>query len=212
MAIGRRFWEGLGAYFRERMGLTLSVIVSLVAGVAMGALMARTAPESTKDELFAMLRLLFQNLGKGEVGGWGLFWLSVWQNLRWLLLLWLLGVTVVGFLAVLPVVFARGFASGFAVAFLVDALGFRGLLLSLFSLFPQLAISIPTLVLAAVAAMSFSRGLFGQRQRSLRRRGFLTELVGFSLLVALLTVPLFGASLVEAFVSPVFLRLMGGAW
>lgn len=212
MAIGRRFWEALGAYFRARMGLTLSVLMSLVAGVAVGALVARAAPESTKGELFSMLRLLFQNLNKGEVGGWSLFWLSVWQNLRWLLLLWLLGVTVIGFLGVLPVVFARGFASGFAVAFLVDSLGFRGVLLSLFSLFPQLAISVPTLVVAAVAAMSFSRGLVWQRRGSLRSRGFLTELLGFSVLVGLLVVPLLGASLVEAFVSPVFLRLVGGTW
>lgn len=208
MALGRRIWEALGAYFRERMGLTVAVLASLVTGVLAGALVARAAPQATRDELFGMLQNLFRSLGQGEVGGWSLFWLSAWQNLRWLLLLWFLGVTVVGFLGILPVVFARGFASGFAVGFLVDALGFRGLVLSLFSLFPQLAISIPTLLLAAVAAMSFSRGLFSER----RSRGFVVDLLGFSLLVGLLVLPLLGASLVEAFVSPVFLRLVGPGW
>ncbi|GEM_PF-4970437 len=208
MALGRRIWEALGAYFRERMGLTAAVLASLVAGVLAGALVARAAPQTTRDELFGMLQNLFRSLGQGEVGGWSLFWLSAWQNLRWLLLLWFLGVTVVGFLGILPVVFARGFASGFAVGFLVDALGFRGMVLSLFSLFPQLAISIPTLLLAAVAAMSFSRELFSER----RSRGFVVDLLGFSLLVGLLVLPLLGASLVEAFVSPVFLRLVGPGW
>lgn len=208
MALGRRIWEALGAYFRERMGLTAAVLASLVTGVLAGALVARAAPQTTRDELFGMLQNLFRSLGQGEVGGWSLFWLSAWQNLRWLLLLWFLGVTVVGFLGILPVVFARGFASGFAVGFLVDALGFRGMVLSLFSLFPQLAISIPTLLLAAVAAMSFSRELFSER----RSRGFVVDLLGFSLLVGLLVLPLLGASLVEAFVSPVFLRLVGPGW
>jgi len=208
MALGRRIWEALGAYFRERMGLTAAVLASLVAGVLAGALVARAAPQTTRDDLFGMLQNLFRSLGQGEVGGWSLFWLSAWQNLRWLLLLWFLGVTVVGFLGILPVVFARGFASGFAVGFLVDALGFRGMVLSLFSLFPQLAISIPTLLLAAVAAMSFSRELFSER----RSRGFVVDLLGFSLLVGLLVLPLLGASLVEAFVSPVFLRLVGPGW
>lgn len=208
MALGRRIWEALGAYFRERMGLTVAVLAALVAGVLAGALVARAAPQPTKDELSGMLHNLFLSLGQGEVGGWGLFRLSAWQNLRWLLLLWFLGVTVIGFLGILPVIFARGFASGFAVGFLVDALGLRGMALTLFSLFPQLALSIPTLLLAAVAAMSFSRAIFSER----RSRAFLVDLLGFSLLVGMLALPLLGASLVEAFVSPVFLRLVGPGW
>lgn len=208
MSLGRRIWEALGAYFRERMGLTFAVLAALVAGVLAGALVARAAPQPTKDELSDMLHNLFLSLGQGEVGGWGLFWLSAWQNLRWLLLLWFLGVTVIGFLGILPVVFARGFASGFAVGFLVDALGLRGMALTLFSLFPQLALSIPTLLLAAVAAMSFSRTIFSER----RSRTFLVDLLGFSVLVGILALPLLGASLVEAFVSPVFLRLVGPGW
>lgn len=211
MQIWHRLWQALTAYFRDRMGLTLAVVAALTGGVVAGALVARAAPAATKDELLGMLRLLFRNASEGQVGGWDLFWLSISQNLRWLLVLWLLGVTVVGFLAVLPVVFARGFTAGFAVGFLADSMGPRGVLLALFALFPQLAISVPVLGAAAVFALSFSRQLFGERRRGLGR-GFVPELLGFTALLGLLAIPLAAASLVEAFVSPVFLRLVGGGW
>ncbi|MHB9146080.1 MAG: stage II sporulation protein M [Symbiobacteriia bacterium] len=211
MQLWQRFWQALMAYFRDRMGLTLAVLASLVAGVIVGALVARAAPAPTKDQLTQMLRLLVQQASQGEVGGWGLFWLSVVQNLRWLLVLWVLGVTVIGFLGVLPVIFARGFTAGFAVAVLADAMGFRGVLLSLFALFPQLALSVPTLLAAAVIALSFSRHLFAAGSRG-ARKSFIPDLLGFTVMVGLLTVPLLAASLLEAFISPVFLRLVGGGW
>ncbi|MCL5046767.1 MAG: stage II sporulation protein M [Actinobacteria bacterium] len=205
----RGFRDGLVNYFRQRMGLALSVLLVLAAGVVAGALAAGSLGGDVKQELVDVLQLFFRGLSRegGSPSPVSLLRVSALKNLRDAGLLWILGVTVVGFPGVLGVIFIRGFALGFTVGFLVDQTGFKGIILALFSIFPQNILAIPALTVIAVAALSFSLTLFRNRFGR-HHTGFYQELAAYSLLVATMAGILLGSSLIEAFIAPVFLRLM----
>ena len=205
----RAIRDGLMNYFRERIGLALAVLLALAAGVVFGALAAGSLGGDVKQELTDVFQLFFRGLGRegASPSPVSLLRISILKNLRDAGLLWLLGVTVVGFPGVLGVIFIRGFALGFTVGFLVDQTGFKGIILALFSIFPQNILAIPALTVIAVAALSFSLTLFRNRFGR-HRMGFYQELAAYSLLVAVMAGVLLGSSLIEAFIAPVFLRLM----
>lgn len=183
--------EAVLAYVRRHAGPMLILVGALVAGVVVGALLAGSV---TAQDRLALARDV-QNLvhGQSGLGFVDLLRLSLPRYLGLAGLLWLLGVTVVGFVGVPVVLFWRGLVTGFGVGFLIDILGWQGLLLSLAVIVPPNLIALTALLLAGSTAVAFSVGLW---QRRFHRFG--GELLGFTGHVAVAAAALVIAACVEA--------------
>src|SRR5690625_7607326 len=82
--------------------------------------------------------------------------------MRYLLLLCLLGLSVIGLPLVWILLFVKGFVVGFSVGFIVNQLGLKGLLLAALSIAPQNLLIIPIYIIAGSLAMIFSLTLLGK--------------------------------------------------
>ncbi len=205
------FRRGLADYFQERIGLFVFLAAVLVAGIVAGALVAKGMGDFNRTELVTYFEEFVQNLNDSRIapGSTEILRWSLAQNLKTAAILWILGVTVVGFPGVLAVIFLRGFTLGFSVAFLVGELGLKGILVSLLALIPQATFTIPAFLIQGVAALSFSLMLF--RNRFQRERiAFYQELAGYTLLVVSSSLLLIGATLLDTFAVPIFIRLASG--
>lgn len=203
------FTAGLAGYLRDRLLYCLVVAATLVAGVVAGAIVASglTSPEraGVSGSLFGFLGDLALNQRLPSAAE--LLRHSVGQHLRTAALLWLLGVTVVGFPGVLVILFVRGFSIGFTVGFLVHNLGLAGLAVAAAGVLPQHLLAVPVVLVQGVAAVSFSVSLFRNRFGREHRGRFYQELAGYTVLIAGTSLVLVGAALLESFISPLFLRL-----
>jgi len=159
-----------------------------------------------QSELLNYVDLVLQGSGDWQVDSGGLAQKVIWSNIKLVLLMWFLGMTVVGIPLILLIVFLRGVVLGFTVGFLIQEKALAGVLLTLLSIIPQNIIFVPVLLLSAVGAVSFSLNLIrGKFSRSLHlSQYFIGYSVGYML--ALLIVSLGG--LVEAYISPAFIRLI----
>jgi len=126
---------------------------------------------------------------------------------RWVLLILVLGLSVVGLPLILIIDFLKGVIIGFTIGYLVGQFSWKGLFLAVVSIVPHNLIVIPVILVSSVAAISFSlyliRSLIMQRQ-AVRRQQLHRYLVAHMTLCGLLLI----AALIQYAIVP---HLLGWA-
>ncbi len=188
--------------YKNQLSLYVFVSVLFVVGAVFGMLMVNALTLEQQQDLARdveqYMRLMDAGIGIGEAAS---FWDRFMFHVKWLALLWLLGMTVVGIPGVLALNFLKGALVGFSVGTLINQYAWKGVLLSLVSVAPQNVLLIPGMVIASAAALSFS--MYVIKNRLLRQKGELAPQVRlFTSTVLLMLVVFAAAALLEAYVSP----------
>lgn len=194
-------------HLSRRAGTYFLAALVFAVGVALGAMATGALDDTQRLELVHYVDFFLQGLRQRavDVDPHDLFRRAVVANLRTAALIYALGLTVVGAPLCLLVLLARGFVSGFAVAFLVGHKGWTGLVLTLLAILPQHVIAVPALVVLAVAALGFA----GQVVRRRRLPGSpWRHLAAYTLTAVGCALALLAASLVEGYLAPAWLTLL----
>ncbi|MGN7455868.1 stage II sporulation protein M [Paenibacillus pasadenensis] len=192
---------GMGRTKEERL-LFAAAAFLCAAGIVCGALLAGSLGEEQRNLLAADLsRFLLKLSTEGVPQGASSFWTVYWLHGRWLLLIVLLGVSVIGLPLLAALDFLKGVLVGFAVATLAIQHGGRGVAFSLVAVAPSNLLALPAYLAASAAAAAFALHLV--RFRLMRRQGPLlpaaASLSGTAAAAALL---LAAAAAAEAWLSP----------
>ena len=124
---------------------------------------------------------------------------------KWLFLIWLLGISVIGFPFVLVLDFLKGVLIGFTVALLAEQYAWKGVWFFLVATAPRNALVVPALVIASISSARFA--YFVVRERLFRRKGrLLPPFVAHTAVAAVLFLVLAATALYEAYVSPALLE------
>ncbi|WP_123043661.1 stage II sporulation protein M [Cohnella candidum] len=191
---------------RENVNLYLFVGVLLVVGAVFGALLVHALTFAQQQELAEHLGLYMKSVHDAQTPNpAGTFSGSFLFYAKWLVLIWLLGISVIGLPLVLVLDFLKGVLIGFTVGLLIHEYAWQGVLVSLAAVAPQNALVVPALMIASVSAARFA--YFVVRERLFRRKGrllppFLAHTASAALMLAMLCL----ASLYEAYVSPLLLE------
>lgn len=205
-----RWQQGIVGFFKKNLPLIFFVLLVFIAGVVFGALAIRTLDAEARQELVGHLSTFFNGLvGKlsqpFQANPQG----TIWLNIKMVAIIWLLGISTVGMPFIPVIIFLRGFVLGFTVGFLVNELGFRGLIFGIVSVLPQNLIIVPAIVVAGMVAISFSLAVV----RSLvtkRPMDFGPQLIQYSILMVMVAGVLIFGSLIETFITPLLMKLTAG--
>ncbi|MCZ8512857.1 stage II sporulation protein M [Paenibacillus filicis] len=194
-------------YMKEHLSFYLFVGVIFVTGVVFGAVMVNALSMDQKQEITRYLGNFFSSVEQGALGGdvQGSFRDSFSMHIKWILIIWVLGVSVVGLPLILILDFLKGVLIGFTIGYLAGTMSWKGLLFALVAVVPQNLIAIPVLLVCSVTAMAFTVHLV--KNRFLQKRGTLYEpFMRFSATVLASAVLLAGVAMLEAQVSPVMMK------
>lgn len=200
--------EAFTHYLRKHV-LTYTILsVMLILGVIFGALSAKVLPDEEKSELAQDLTAFFRGFGKTmQVAAVSASQQGFYGNLKTVFIGWLLGLSVIGAPGIGVLLFLRGFTIGFTVGFLVLQMASRGVLLAFVSVLPQNLFIIPALILSFESSLTFAKIVIEDRFRSTRIPLYPQFLLSCITLVGALA--LLGiASIVEGFITPVFIELI----
>jgi stage II sporulation protein M len=200
------FNSSLRVYMKEHLPLYIFVSVLFVMGVIFGALLVNALTLEQKQEITSYLGSFFHTIDQGAgTDGKQSFSQAFSIHLKWILIIWVLGLSVIGLPLILILDFLKGVLVGFTVGYLVGQLSWKGMLFALVSVAPQNLIIIPTLIICSVAAISFS--LYLIKNRFLQRKGTISQpFMSYTFLTLTFVAVLSGVSLFEAFVSPVLMK------
>lgn len=197
--------------FRERMTFYIFFAVLFLVGVVFGALMVNALSLEQQQDLGRYLNNFFitvnQMSGSGTAATIASFWDIAALHLKWVAIIWVCGLSVIGLPGILVLNFLKGALIGFSVGFLVGQYSWKGLLFALVSIAPHNLLVIPALLVCSVAAMNFSIQMIKDSVfMPGRSNGFMRPFTSYSLVTASMIVLLIGSACFETWVTPVMMQ------
>lgn len=184
------------------------MILVIIAGFICGSLLVRFIADETLKEIVTSLNYFLTDLKQDTslLAAPELFRSSFYKNGMFLLLLWVLGLFSAGFIFIPLILFMKGVSLGFTAGVLIYRYTMKGLLFSLAALFPHSLLLIPSYLLSASFAFAYSIYLF--RHRLYQGKNNDIFLVRYNLYMVVMMFLAFAGILVEAYITPVFMRLV----
>ncbi len=191
---------------KDQTPLYVFVAVLFLMGVVFGALMVNALTLEQQQDLSRYLGNFFVSVNEGGANFHPVtFWESAMLHLKWLGLIWILGLSVIGLPGILILDFFKGVLIGFTVGCLVGQFSWKGLLFALVSVAPHNLLVIPVLLISSVAAIGFSLNIIRSRVLMSRSGGASRPFLTYAGLTAALCAILLAASSFETWVTPVMM-------
>ncbi len=194
-------------YLGRHLPIFVMTMLVFLMGVIFGSLAVKVLPESQRSALAQDLQVFFRGFGDvRQAGGEQASVQSLYNNLKTVLIAWVLGISVIGAPGVLVLLFLRGFVIGFTVGFLVDEMAARGIALAAASVLPQNVLIVPSILAASGASLSFAVTLARDRVSG-RHAPLYPHFLATLVVIAGASTLLVLAGAVESYVTPVFIEL-----
>ena len=134
----KRLWTTTwGQHVQEHYTTYVFTVVLFVMGVVFGAIVVNSLSFSQKQDLYYYLTNFFGQVSAGHIASPHDVWKeSFLQNLKYIGLMWILAMSLVGLPLILILLFLKGLVVGFTVGFLVNQMGCNGFLLAFVSVVP----------------------------------------------------------------------------
>lgn len=189
-------------HMRENMTVYLFISTLLIIGIIFGAIIVNSMNFIQKQELYFHLEQFFRQINLEEAANRNdIFIKSFYFHLKYLTLLFFLGLTIIGMPFIWILIFLKGLVIGFSIGFIVNQLGMKGFLIAFVSIAPHNIIIIPTYIIAGSLAMLFSivlmQKLFTKSTSATMVRPFIQY---FSVYIVLIVLSLSG-SFIESFIA-----------
>jgi stage II sporulation protein M len=172
-------------------------------GVIFGAIVVNSMSFTQKEDLFYYLSQFFGQVAGGKVADdHDLFFQSFVHNSKFIGLMWLLGISIVGLPIILILLFIKGMVVGFTVGFLVSQMGWNGFMLAFVSILPQNLIIIPVFIIMAAISVIFSLRMIKKQFMKKSNQPILPFFKGYIIVFITAAIFITVASGIEAFLSP----------
>ncbi|MDP5273641.1 stage II sporulation protein M [Chengkuizengella axinellae] len=193
-------------YLKDHLSLYIFVSVLFIMGIIFGALMVNALSLEQKQDMSNYLDSFFKTMDEEtDLSSRQLLQETFGLHLKWMLLIWVLGLSVIGLPFILILDFLKGVLIGFTTGYIVGELSWDGILFTLVSIAPQNLIIIPVIIIASVSGVSFSIYLI--KNRLLQKRGNISKpFMTFSFLILSLIGVLFVISMYETYLTPVIMK------
>ncbi|KWX76678.1 stage II sporulation protein M [Paenibacillus jilunlii] len=199
--------RSLRLMMKEQTPLYIFVAVLFLVGVVFGALIVSALTLDQQQELSDYLGNFFVTVDQqGLPAAPDSYWEIAALNLKWIGLIWILGLSVIGLPGILILDFLKGVLIGFTVGCMVSEYSWHGMLFALVSVAPHNIVLIPVLLVGSAAAIAFSLLMIRSRVLGQRRSPVTRPFVMYTMLSLGLAVLVLGISGFEAWVSPTMMR------
>lgn len=200
---GRQIDYRIQNYVKEHFSLYIFAIILFIMGVIFGSMIVHSLSPDQKQEMITYISKFFHGINQTDqwMESKVAFRQVVFEYLKYLFLLWFLGLSIIGMPFILILLFMKGFMVGFTISFLIAELQWKGFLFSFVAILPQNLLIVPVIIIAGVAGISFSLSLIRARGQN-RIRQYQQPFISYSFLMLILGGVLIFASGFESYVSP----------
>ncbi|WP_410514730.1 stage II sporulation protein M [Paenibacillus sp. BR2-3] len=192
---------------KEQTPLYIFVAVLFLVGVIFGALIVSAMTLDQQQDLGEYLGNFFITVDQqGLPADPESFWSIAGLHLKWIGLIWILGLSVIGLPGILILDFLKGVLIGFTVGTLIAQYSWHGLLFALVSVAPHNLVLIPVLLVSSAAAIAFSLHMIRSRVLGQRRNSVTRPFAMYTVLSLSMAVLILGVSSFETWVTPAMMR------
>lgn len=198
----------ISMHFSRHVTLYFIVVLCFSIGIASGVFSVKALSQIQKEQLIDYLVTSFKaTLGTGQTDNLQIFSHSLINNCKTIAAVWILAISIYGFPLIFLMSGVRGFALGFTIGFLIENIGYKGILFTVVSILPQNLIIIPVIICLCVVSIDYSMEVIKNRKANkyIKKEKF-RNFVKYNLVLLFLFLIAVLGSLVEGYISPIFLK------
>jgi stage II sporulation protein M len=185
------------------------LLVAFVIGISAGAFTVNGLSSIQRDELSNYFKGFLQLLDNQKVDSGELLGISLSGNFKLVIAFWILGLTIIGIPFVFILVGIRGFLTGFSSGFIIQAIGMKGIIFTLFVLFPKELIIVPCIIALGVNGINFSLNIIKNRSiKILAKESLKSRFIAYCFVTLFYSCFIFFGCLVEVYITPVIIRVL----
>jgi len=189
-------------HIKNHATIYIFMIILFLTGVIFGAVIVNSMSFVQKQDLFFYLERFFGELvDEQQIESHDILKNSFFYHIKYLLLLFVLGLSVIGLPLVWVLLFLKGLVIGFSVGFIVNQLGLKGLLLAATAIAPQNLLLIPIYMIAGSLSMIFSLSLLSKLFSRKMLQPVVQPLGKYAASFTILLGASFFAAMIEAYIS-----------
>lgn len=182
------------------------VITIVLLGVISGSIFLVTLNKTDKANTILQIENFISNINKGTINSGQALKNSLIINYTFIILIWILGLTMIGILINIFLTYIKGFIVGFSVSAILATYKYKGLIASILYIFPSAIINLIVISTLTIYSIMFSYNLLQViTNKKTNKKIFLKKyaiILLFSIIIS------FISSVLEAYLFPYLLKLI----
>lgn len=199
----------IGMHISQNHNTYFVLLIAFVLGVSAGAFTVIGLSSIQRDELLNYFQGFLQLLDSQKVDSNELLSIVLLENAKIIAILWVLGVSIIGIPFIFLLISVKGFVTGFSTGFIINAIGFKGVLFAVFALLPKEIIIVPCLIALGVNGINFSLKIIKKRSaKNALKDSLKSDFFSYCFVTLFFSCFVFLGVLLEAYITPVFIRIV----
>lgn len=198
--------EATAKHLQDNLWLYVLSAVCMCTGVVLGVYTVKYMNGFDKSDLLSYLTSFVKSDGAKNINYYGIFLETIKNNIPVMVVIWFLGLTMIGIPIILVIDVIKGFTIGFTVTFFVNGLGLKGIWIALLSIIPQNIIYIPCIMIASVIGMEFSFRLIRDNSKRMWTKSISSKIFSYTVFFIILNVVMIVGFLFETYITPSIIR------
>lgn len=195
----RNWLQFLVNYVRQGWLFYLLIVVVLALGIIIGGNGVNNLPSNQVNELSKFINKFTSQIEQLPVTSLAVAKSTLFDYLIVIVIIYLLGLTIIGIPLIFGLIFGQGFILGFTVTFLVQNIGWPGGFLTVAAVLPPYLLYLLALIIGAGTAISFS--LFLVRSPRNVYSALWPTFLRYTLVMLVVTVVILGSGLIKVYFS-----------
>lgn len=178
----------------------------ITLGIISGAIFLVLISQNDKTSVATQITTFMENINKNNIDSVQALKNSILTNFTYVLLIWVLGMSIIGIIFNIFLIYIKGFVIGFSISSFIYIYGIKGTLSSFLYIFPHQLINIFVILVLGIYSIMFTTNLYKQIiiDKSINLKKFIKTYFYILLIVSTLTII---SSLIEALFTPALFKL-----
>ena len=188
--------------------INLTVIIILFLGVTSGAIFSNIIDLNDKKLVLDKIQLFISNIDTQSINNIESFKNSIITNLSYSIIIWILGMTIIGIIINIFLLYLKGFIFGFTLSAFILTYSYKGMILSiLYTLFGQL-LNLVVIMILSIYSIMFTFNFVKQIIKSKYNMNIPKYFKNYSLIFLITIIISLISSISEAFVFPTLIKII----
>jgi len=184
------------------------VITILLLGVISGAIFSNIIDINNQKLVIDKINLFINNINNNNINAILAFKNSLIINFSYSIVIWILGLTIIGIIINIFLLYIKGFILGFSLSSFILTFGYKGIILSfLYIVFGQL-LNIIVIMTLSIYSIMFTLNLLKQIIKNKPSINITKFFKNYTLILLITIIISLISSINEAFIFPTFIKLI----
>lgn len=188
--------------------INYTVITILFLGVISGAIFSTIIDLNDKKLVLEKIELFISNIDTQSINSINAFKNSIITNLSYSLIIWILGMTIIGVIFNIFLLYLKGFIFGFSLSAFILTYSYKGIILSiLYTIFGQL-LNLIVIMILTIYSIMFTSNFLKQIIKSKQNLNIPRYFKNYTIIFLIAIIISLISSLSEAFLFPTLVNLI----